>query len=58
MKNESRIVRKKWICIYGSYYTAPALAAHTGAEVQVWFEEEDLSRILVYTKQEEFICVA
>ncbi|MAK90430.1 MAG: hypothetical protein CMI13_04230 [Oleibacter sp.] len=54
----TRTVGKSGIKLNGGIYIHPQLAAHTGDQVTVFFDETDMGRIYVYDIDGEFVCIA
>lgn len=54
----TRTVTKVGIKLNGGVYLHPQLAAHTGEQVSVFFDEADMGRIYVHDLDGEFICIA
>ena len=57
VETEPRVVGKKGIRFEHHWYSAPELVAHTGREVRLRRDPDDLGRLYVYS-DEGFICIA
>ncbi|MBX3447550.1 MAG: DDE-type integrase/transposase/recombinase [Parvibaculaceae bacterium] len=53
-----RTVQKKGIRVENTHFIAPELGAFVGERVHVRLDPEDMGRIVVYTPDMKFICVA
>lgn len=53
-----RTVQKKGIRVENAYFIAPELGAFVGERVHVRLDPEDMGRVVVYTPDMDFICVA
>ncbi len=54
----TRTVNKKGIKIDNINYIAPELALHTGEQIQIRYDKDDLGKVIVSALNGEFICVA
>lgn len=53
-----RVVGKKGIRVENAFFIAAELGAHIGDQVRVRLDPTDMGRIIVYSVDHEFICVA
>lgn len=53
-----RVVTKKGLRVENALFIAPELGAHVGDRVNVRLDPSDMGRIVVYSIEGEFICVA
>lgn len=54
----TRTIGKSGIKLDGGLYIASELAAHTGEQVRVFYDEADMGRIYVYDLDGEYLCTA
>lgn len=54
----TRTITKVGIKLNGGVYVHPQLAAHTGEQVSVFYDDADMGRIYVHDLDGEFICIA
>jgi hypothetical protein len=54
----TRTIVKSGIKLDGGLYIHPELAAHTGEQVNVFYDEMDMGRIYVYNLDGEYLCTA
>ncbi|MFK4751479.1 Mu transposase C-terminal domain-containing protein [Oceanobacter antarcticus] len=54
----TRTITKKGIKLDGGFYIHAELAAHTGEQVNVFYDEADMGRVYVYDLDGEYLCTA
>ncbi len=54
----TRTITKKGIKLDGGFYIHAELAAHTGEQVNVFYDEADMGRVYVYSLDGDYLCTA
>ncbi|CAA0097784.1 Uncharacterised protein [BD1-7 clade bacterium] len=54
----NRTIKKTGISLNGGTYIHPQLAAHTGQQVNVFYDEDDIGRIYVHDLNGNYLCTA